>query len=353
VVGVGHLGTYHAGKYLSHQAVTSLTLFDTEPGKAEHLVGEIEQRNGEVEPRIGEVEPRIGEVEQVNAVLEASIPVAVAGTLEECLAVCDAVTVAVPTSAHREVAGQALAAGCHVLVEKPIADDSRAAGELVEAAIAGGRILQVGHVERFNPAFQGLDIEGLSPGFIEAHRLAPWNPRGTDVGVVFDLMVHDLDLILHLVGERPDSVAAVGVPVISGTPDIANARITFPGGCVANITASRVSLAPMRKLRMFQPAGYLSFDLQAGRREFVRLRDAGEVPGGSEQALLRIGDQAVTRAEEGGEQDALALEVDAFLRAVSSASGAGEYLPPHGVSGREATAALELAEEITGQIGGN
>jgi len=345
VVGVGHLGTYHAEKYLSHPAVAALTLFDTEAGKAEQRAAEI----------------------------ETSIPVSVAETLEECLAACDAVTVAVPTSAHREVAGQALAGGCHVLIEKPIADDSRAAGDLVDAAATGGRILQVGHVERFNPAFQGLDVGELAPGFIEAHRLAPWNPRGTDVGVVFDLMVHDLDLILHLVGERPGSVAAVGVPVISSTPDIANARITFPGGCVANITASRVSLAPMRKLRVFQSAGYLSFDLQAGKREFVRLRGSGEVPGEGEDALMRIGDRAVTRTEEGGDQDALALEVDAFLRAVSAASGkgasegagagvgagsdegalAGAYLPPHGVSGREATAALELAEEITGQIGGN
>jgi len=323
VVGVGHLGAYHLAKYLTHPAVASITLHDSEPGKAErHVEG-----------------------------IEAPIPLTVAGTLDECLAVSDAVSVAVPTTLHLDVATSALDAGCHVLVEKPIAGDSGEAKQLVSAAAGAGAILQVGHVERFNPAFQGLDVSSLTPGFIEAHRLAPYNPRGTDVGVVFDLMVHDLDLILYLVGENPASVEAVGVPVITGTTDIANARITFPGGCVANITASRVSLAPMRKLRVFQPNGYLSFDLQKGTRELVRLRETGEQVEAEETAIMQIGEHAVTRSERGGGEDALALEIDAFIRAVLAGIQNETVVPPYGVSGVEAAEALDLAERITRQIG--
>ncbi|MFC1628305.1 Gfo/Idh/MocA family oxidoreductase [Gemmatimonadota bacterium] len=322
VVGIGHLGAYHLAKYLTHPAVASVTLHDCEPGKAErHIEG-----------------------------IETSIPLTVAMSLEECFAVSDAVSVAVPTTRHLDVAASALDAGCHVLVEKPIAGDSREADKLVAAAAGGGEILQVGHVERFNPAFQGLDVASLTPGFIEAHRLAPYNPRGTDVGVVFDLMVHDLDLILYLVGEKPASVEAVGVPVITGTTDIANARITFPGGCVANITASRVSLAPMRKLRVFQPNGYLSFDLQKGTRELVRLRDTGEPVEAEEETIMQIGEHTVTRSERGGDQDALALEIDAFIRAVLAGIRNETVVPPHGVSGVEAAEALDLAERITRQI---
>ncbi len=323
VVGIGHLGAFHIEKYLNHPAVSSITLYDSEQGKAErHAEG-----------------------------IEAPVPLTIAGTLDECLEVSDAVSVSVPTSAHAEVAGRALEAGCHVLVEKPIAGDSREAGRLVSAATGAGRILQVGHVERFNPAFQGLDVEALNPGFIEAHRLAPYNPRGTDVGVVFDLMVHDLDLILYLVGEKPAAVEAVGVPVITGTTDIANARITFPGGCVANVTASRVSLAPMRKLRVFQPNGYLSFDLQKGTREIVRLRDIGEQVDAEEATVMQIGVRAVTRSEWGGKQDALALEIDAFVRAVLAEARNEAHVHPRGVSGVEAAEALDLAERITRQIG--
>ncbi|MFC1545488.1 Gfo/Idh/MocA family oxidoreductase [Gemmatimonadota bacterium] len=322
VVGVGHLGAYHLAKYLDHPAVASVVIHDSEPRKAEGAV----------------------------AGIEASLPLTVAETLEECLAASDAVSVAVPTTRHLDIAGRALDAGCHVLVEKPIAGDSGEAEQLVTAAARSGAILQVGHVERFNPAFQGLDVGSLTPGFIETHRLAPYNPRGTDVDVVFDLMVHDLDLILYLVGEKPVSVEAVGVPVITGRADIANARVTFEGGCVANITASRVSLAPMRKLRVFQPSNYLSFDLQKGTRELVRLCDAGEQVEGEEVTVMQIGERTVTRSEQGGEQDALALEIDAFLRAVSAAERGERVLPPHGVSGVEATEALDLAERITRQI---
>ncbi len=320
VVGVGHLGTYHLAKYLVHPAVAQIHLFDPDP-------------------------------EAVRRALEradpAGVPVRAAATLDACLAASEAVSIAVPTAAHAAVARPAIAAGCHLLIEKPLAATAAEAGEL--AALAGDRgcILQVGHVERFNPALEGLDVTAVSPRFIETHRLAPWNPRGTDVGVVLDLMVHDLDLILHLVGESPAAIAASGVGVITAGPDIANARLTFPGGCVANVTASRVSLSPMRKLRIFQPSTYISLDLQTGVRETIRLREGDAPPLEGELPVLRLGERTITRSEQTGGRDALEVEIDAFIRTVAAGRDGTAPTEPRGVTGPEAIAALELAEEIT------
>ncbi len=322
VAGVGHLGTYHLQKYAVHPRVGRIVVYDI---REEHAAQRAES-------------------------VPSPRPVQAVGSLEALFEACDAVSVAVPTSVHREVVEQALAAGCHVLVEKPIAADSVQARSMVDSAEAADRVLQVGHVERFNPALQGLEAEGIVPGFIEAHRLAPYNPRGTDVPVVLDLMVHDLDLILHLVGEEPSEIQAAGVAVITGSADIANVRLSFPGGCVANVTASRISLSAMRKLRVFQRDAYLSLDLQQGRRELIRLRDTDEGLGEGELPVMSLEGRQVTRMEVQGGQDALALEVDAFLRAVEDHGSGREPEPPHGVSGGEAARALALAEEITRSI---
>jgi len=322
VAGVGHLGTYHLQKYAVHPRVGRILLYDI---REEHAAERAES-------------------------VPSPCPIQVVGSPDALFEAADAVSVAVPTSLHREVAGAALAAGCHVLVEKPLAADSREAHELVEIAGEADRVLHVGHVERFNPALQGLESEGIVPGFIEAHRLAPYNPRGTDVPVVLDLMVHDLDLILHLVGEEPSGLQAAGVAVITPSADIANARLSFPGGCVANVTASRISLTAMRKLRVFGKDTYLSLDLQQGEREIVRLRDPGQEFREGELPVMDLEGRKVTRVQVRGSEDALALEIDAFLRAVRAHDEGVGPEHPLGVTGREAARALALAEEITRSI---
>jgi predicted dehydrogenase len=323
LIGVGHLGTYHLNKYRDHPLVASILIHDIDLERARQRAGE------------GPVGGR---------------PVRVVEDPAEVLAECEAVSIAVPTSGHHEVVLRALAAGCHVLVEKPIASTAAQAGELVAAAGRAGVLLQVGHVERFNPALQGLEAEGVVPGFIEAHRLATYNPRGRDVSVVHDLMVHDLDLVLHLVGEQPADMQAAGVAVIGPTVDIANVRLRFPGGCVANLTASRVSLSPMRKLRIFQKDAYLSLDLQAGRREMVRLREGTGSTGEAERTIMQMAGRQVTLNTFQGSRDALAVEIDAFLRAVSARREGRDEEPPRGVSGAQAAAALALAESIAAAI---
>lgn len=326
VVGVGHLGGYHLQKYRDHPLVADILIHDVDLDRA--------RQKAAAGPAGGR-------------------PVRVAASLEDLIGSVDALSVAVPTSAHHEVVVAALRAGCHVLVEKPIASSAEQAQQMVAAAVETDRVLQVGHVERFNPALQELEAEGIVPGFIEAHRLAPYNPRGRDVSVVHDLMVHDLDLILHLVGQEPVEMQAAGVAVIGPGTDIANVRLTFPDGCVANVTASRVSLSPMRKLRIFQPDAYLSLDLQAGRRELVRLRGPQEPGVAGEQTVMTMEGRQVTLSTYQGSRDALAVEVDAFLRAVLAwTTDKGQEDPPQGVSGRQAAAALTLAEEIARTISG-
>jgi predicted dehydrogenase len=184
----------------------------------------------------------------------------------------DAVVVAVPTVEHEGVALAALQRGIHVLVEKPMAPDLAAADRILDASRASGARVQIGHVERFNPAILAAEKYLERPLFFESHRIAPFAPRSTDVAVVLDLMIHDVDLVQSLVRQPVADIAAVGLPVLTPNVDIANARLTFEGGAVANLTASRVSMDRMRKLRIFQASGYLSLNLADGTGEFLRLR---------------------------------------------------------------------------------
>jgi predicted dehydrogenase len=323
VIGVGHLGSYHLQKYAKHELVSRIVLFDVDGERADE--------------------------QAASADIDREITVC--GSLSECLQAADAVSVAAPTSEHFDLAWMAINAGCDVLIEKPIASNAEEGRSLVEAAGSADLVLHVGHVERFNPALQDLDTTELRPGFIESHRLAPWSPRGTDVPVIHDLMVHDLDLILYLVGEEPVDVQAAGVSVITGSIDIANVRLTFPGGCVANVTSSRISLAPMRKMRIFQRDAYLSLDLQAGSRELVRLRDDGEQLPEGERVVMDMEERTITRSPFKGTRDALDVEIDAFLRAVSARrQETGTPDPPHGVSGAEASLALKIGEQIAHTI---
>ena len=201
-------------------------------------------------------------------------------TVEELLSAVDAVDIVTPTITHFALASQALHAGKHIFIEKPVTHTVEEGRLLLQLAEQQGVKVQVGHVERFNPAFTGLQGMALAPMFIESHRLSAFSPRGTDVSVILDLMIHDLDLVLHLVNSQVLEVSASGVAVLSHTPDIANARIEFENGCVANLTASRISMKQMRKMRLFQPDHYISLDFLEKNAQIVRLfaQDAPHLP---------------------------------------------------------------------------
>lgn len=266
-------------------------------------------------------------------------------SLESLLDQVDAVTIAVPTPAHFAVATPALERGLHVLIEKPIAATLAEADALLATAKRTGAVIQTGHVERFNRAVRGALPYVDSPRFIESDRLAPFNPRGSDVAVVLDLMIHDIDLVRTFVGGGVASVSAVGVPVLTPFVDIANARLTFDSGAVANITASRVSRERMRKLRIFQQSGYMSLDLATGTGELYRLRGDVDLAAlvrdaRGAQALESFVERLTIDAPDG---EPLRLELEAFVRAV-----AGDGPPPvTGDDGREALAvALTIVHDI-------
>lgn len=270
------------------------------------------------------------------------------GSVEALLDQVDAVVIAVPTSVHEEVALAAIERGVHILVEKPIAPTLEAADRIVDAADAADVLVMIGHVERFNAALRACEPYLEEPLFVESHRLAPFNPRGTDVAVVLDLMIHDVDLVLSLMKREVSLVSAVGVPVLTPSVDIANARLEFEGGGVANLTASRVSLERMRKIRFFQRSGYISLDLAAGKGEYLRLKPGassqmallmGTPAAGAERAPVGIEDlvERVSFAGDGAEP--LARELDRFVAAVQ-----GEAAVP--VSGHDGRRALAVALDI-------
>jgi predicted dehydrogenase len=251
----------------------------------------------------------------------------------------EAVTIAVPTSAHAEVGLRALSRGRAVLMEKPLAASLEDADALVDEAARQQVPLAVGHVERFNRAVRAALPFLENPRYLESDRLAPFQPRGTDVAVVLDLMIHDLDLILHLTGGvAPADVRASGIAVLSPHLDMANARVEFATGAVANVTASRMARERVRRLRIFQPNGYLSLDLGDGTGEFMRLRDGWREAGGLK--LEEIVERVVLEAPDA---DALALELESFVRA---ARGDAESV----VTGEEGRAALALALAVTDAV---
>jgi predicted dehydrogenase len=266
-------------------------------------------------------------------------------TLESLLDDVQAVSVVVPTPAHHAVAAPALERGLHVLIEKPIASTLDEADSLLSIARRTGAIIQTGHVERFNRAVRAALPFVEHPRFIESDRLAPFNPRGSDVAVVLDLMIHDIDLVRTFVGGGVASVSAVGVPVLTPFVDIANARISFEAGAVANITASRVSRERMRKLRIFQQSGYLSLDLGSGTGEYYRLRrdvDFAALVRDAQgaQALETFVERVTLEAPEG---EPLRLELEAFIRALSGDA-------PVTVSGEDGREALAVALTIVRDI---
>jgi predicted dehydrogenase len=263
-------------------------------------------------------------------------------TLDELLSSVDAVTIVVPTPGHHAVAKAALERGIHVLVEKPFTATLDEADELLALADKNGALVQIGHVERFNRAIRAALPFVDNPKFIESDRLAPFNPRGSEVAVVLDLMIHDIDLVLTLVGAKVTSVKAVGVGVLTPSVDIANARLEFATGAVANITASRVSRERMRKIRLFQQSGYISLDLSTGSGEFYRMRrdvDLAELAKGP-LALEAFVERVPVEAPEG---EPLRLEFQSFLAAVQGKA-------PVTVTGEDGRAALAVALQIVREI---
>jgi predicted dehydrogenase len=312
VVGVGALGFHHARILSQMPSVEMIGVHDSRP------------------ERLAEVGAQLG--------------VATFPDMSELAGRCDAVVVAVPTTAHERVAVAMLEQGAHVLVEKPIAPDLDAADRILEAAARAGRMVQIGHVERFNPILRAAEQYIEDPLFIESHRLAPFGLRGTDVAVVLDLMIHDLDLVLSLMPRAVASFSAVGVPVLADSPDIANARIEFEGGAVVDLTASRVSMKKMREMRFFQRSGYIRLDLAAGTGEFLRLRDGARARLGERIAdatsLLEIIER-IPLAGDGAEP--LRSELDSFVAAVEGRSAVA-------VSGEDGRRALALGLEIVQKI---
>ena len=310
VLGVGKLGYHHARILRSMENAELVGVVDADPARAQAVASEFGARA----------------FDRPEALYEK----------------IDAAVIAVPTSAHAEVALPGLERGVHLLVEKPLAGTLAEADALVSAADEAGVVLATGHVERFNAALRAGEPYLDEPLFIESHRLSPFGPRGTDVAVVLDLMIHDLDLILALVGRPVTEVAASGIPVLTHSVDIANARLQFENGAVANITASRVSMDRMRKVRIFQRSGYLSLDLAAGRGEFLRLREGALRPG-SPPSATSLADIVERVPLQGDDVEPLRAELDSFLAAVR---GEAEVV----VSGEDGRRALAVALDIVDRI---
>jgi predicted dehydrogenase len=302
VIGVGYLGRFHAQKYAALPECELVAVVDA---------------NGEAAIRVA-TELRTAPLRDYRSLLGQ----------------VDAVSIVTPTPSHCEIALDFLRSGAHVLVEKPITETIAQAEQLVAAARVHARVLQVGHLERFNPTILAAEPLLSAPRFIECHRLAPFKERGTDVNVVLDLMIHDIDLVQMIVAQPLQSFDAVGTPVFSGEIDIANARLRFDNGCVANVTASRVSLKTERKLRVFRDDAYLSIDLQQKILTVIRKR-VGPVAEG--QLPVQIEEQSF---EQG---DALLSEVHSFLDAIR-----GDR--PVLVSGEDGLRALRTAIEITERL---
>jgi predicted dehydrogenase len=275
-------------------------------------------------------------------------------TLESLLDEARAVVVAVPTVAHEAVATAALDRGIAVLIEKPMAPSLEEADRILAAADRSGAVVQIGHVERFNAAVRAAEPYLDRPLFVESHRMAPFTLRSTDVAVVLDLMIHDVDLVQSLVGTPITDIAASGMPVLTPTIAIANARLTFEGGAVANLTASRVSMERMRKLRIFQPSGYLSLDLASGTGEFLRLKrdlpvfsGEGEGAAGSRAPEALTGEGLGALVErvplKGDDAEPLRKELESFRDAVLG-------MAPPAVSGLQGRAALEVTLSIEERI---
>ncbi len=311
LIGCGHMGKFHASKLSVIQSADFIGCYDIKKEKAE----EVAKLNG----------------------------CKVFDSVDDFIGQVDAVIVAVPTQYHLDVSLPLLETGVAALLEKPIAPDLESAQKIVDTAKAGNAVLQIGHSERFNSVFRSARKLVKKPRFIEAHRLAPFKGRGHDVAVVLDLMIHDIDLLLDLTGSEPSEIEAAGVNVITETFDIVNARLTFPTGCVANITSSRISVKEMRKLRVFQKSGYISMDLAKAELEAYSLEKAdskkASKAGLFSKFSLPDGQVIVRDSSDIPRTDNLQSEIESFIEAI-------EGTHPPVVSGHDGLVALKVARKI-------
>ncbi len=316
VVGVGHLGALHTKMFSMIELVNLIGVFDLNHDLAQKIATEFNTKKFD--------------------------------SIDELFEKVDAVSIATPTKTHFDVAFKAINKKIHIFIEKPITETTDEARELIRASKLNGVKIQVGHVERFNPALMSLGSIAIAPLFIESHRLAQFNPRGTDVAVVHDLMIHDIDIVLSLVKSPIESIAANGVGVVTDTIDIANARLQFKNGCVANVTASRISKNKMRKMRIFQKDAYISLDFSEGTSEVFRLVDEnnehiestrllGKIEAGSKNKKI-IYERPIRK-----EINALKYELELFVNAV-------RYNGTPEVTAEDGLCALEVAHAVSEKI---
>ncbi|MES1215116.1 MAG: Gfo/Idh/MocA family oxidoreductase [Bacteroidota bacterium] len=315
IFGVGHLGKFHLNNWKEIPGIILVGFFDPDDATAEDVFQKYQ----------------LTRFTDADSLIDA----------------CDAIDVAAPTTYHFECCEKAVKKGKHVFVEKPLANTMEEARQLVNLAQESGIKFQVGHVERFNPAFLAVKDMPLNPMFIEVHRLAQFNPRGTEVSVILDLMIHDIDIILSIVKSDVKSISASGVGVMTETPDIANVRIEFNNGCVANLTSSRISMKKMRKMRLFQKDAYIGIDFLNKKTEIIKLKDTGdsnvfafdiETPSGKK--TIAIANPAVP------EVNAIKRELEEFVFAI-------QHNTKTIVSEMDGLMAMDVAHQILGKIGNN
>lgn len=314
VFGVGHLGKFHLNNWKEIEGVELVGFFDPHNETAEQVAADYN------------IERFIEEEKLINA--------------------CDIIDIVVPTQEHYSLCMAAIRKGKHVFVEKPMAHTLQEAKDLVAMVQEAGIKLQVGHVERFNPAFVAIQKMHLNPMFIEVHRLAQFNPRGTEVSVILDLMIHDIDIILSIVKSSVKNISASGVAVLTDTPDIANVRIEFNNGCVANLTSSRISMKKMRKMRLFQKDSYIGVDFLNKKAEIIKIKQDVDVnvfafdvdtPDGSKKTIA-VANPVI---EEG---NAIKMELQSFYNAIVNDTRTA-------VNEMDGYMAMEVAHQILGKIG--
>ena len=312
IFGVGHLGKFHISNWKEIEGVKIIGFFDPNNDNANEVINTHGLKRFSDE--------------------------------EKLIEACDVIDVITPTDLHYEVCMMAIRKGKHVFVEKPLAHTLQEGKDLVNMVREAGVKMQVGHVERFNPAYLALKEMNLNPMFIEVHRLAQFNPRGTEVSVILDLMIHDIDIILSLVKSDVKSISASGVAVMTDTPDIANVRIEFNNGCVANLTSSRISMKKMRKVRLFQKDAYIGIDLLEKKTEIIKLKQPEDVDAFSFDIDTPNGKKTIAIANPSIEPlNAIKLELESFVDAIVNNK-------PTVVSEIDGYLAMEVAHKILDKI---
>src|SRR5574343_8556 len=312
ILGVGHLGKFHLNNWKEIKDVEIVGFFDPHDPTAQE----------------------VSEKYQIPRFLDA----------ERLIELCDAVDIVAPTTHHFDLCKMAIRKGKHVFVEKPLANTMEEARELVQLVRESNIKLQVGHVERFNPAFLATKETSLQPMFIEVHRLAQFNPRGTEVIVIFDLMIHDIDIILSIVKSEVKHISASGVAVMTDTPDIANVRIEFNNGCVANLTSSRISMKRMRKIRLFQKDAYIGIDFLEKKTEIIKLKQPEDEKAFSFDIETPNGKKTIAIATPSIEPlNAIKLELSSFVDAIVNNK-------PTQVNEIDGYLAMEVAHQILEKI---